>query len=127
MRLRNLAVGLVSRVPARVQTKLLVAFLAMVALIILLCGVGLQVLSGMNARTEELIEDGADFLLGRRSFGLLQEHGELALLRLDETFRSRTSVRSPSAAWLDSRGSSSVASDTVMTECGTIVINIAFA
>ena len=56
MRLRNLAVDLVSRVPARVQTKLLVAFLAMVALIILLGGVGLQVLSGMNARTEELIE-----------------------------------------------------------------------
>ena len=38
------------------QTKLLVAFLAMVALIILLGAVGLQVLSGMNARTEELIE-----------------------------------------------------------------------
>ena len=56
MRLRNLAVGLVSRVPARVQTKLLVAFLAMVALLILLGAVGLQVLSGMNARTEELIE-----------------------------------------------------------------------
>ena len=56
MRLRNLAVDLVSRVPARVQTKLLVAFLAMVALIILLGAVGLQVLSGMNARTEELIE-----------------------------------------------------------------------
>ena len=56
MRLRNLAVGLVSRVPARVQTKLLVAFLAMVALIILLGAVGLQVLSGMRARTEELIE-----------------------------------------------------------------------
>jgi signal transduction histidine kinase/CHASE3 domain sensor protein len=56
MRLRNLVVGLVSRVPARVQTKLLVAFLAMVALIILLGAVGLQVLSGMNARTEELIE-----------------------------------------------------------------------
>ena len=54
MRLRNLAVGLVSRAPARVQTKLLVAFLAMVALIILLGAVGLQVLSGMNARTEEL-------------------------------------------------------------------------
>ena len=56
MRLRNLAVEMVSRVPARVQTKLLVAFLAMVALIILLGAVGLQVLSGMRARTEELIE-----------------------------------------------------------------------
>jgi signal transduction histidine kinase len=56
MRLRNIAVGLVSRVPARVQTKLLVAFLAMVALLILLGAVGMQVLSGMRARTEELIE-----------------------------------------------------------------------
>ena len=56
MRLRNLAIEMVSRVPARVQTKLLVAFLAMVALIILLGAVGLQVLSGMSARTEELIE-----------------------------------------------------------------------
>ncbi len=56
MRLRNLAVDLVSRVPARVQTKLLVAFLLMVALLILLGAVGLRVLSGMNERTEELIE-----------------------------------------------------------------------
>jgi signal transduction histidine kinase len=56
MRLRNLAVDTVSRVPARVQTKLLVAFLAMVVLIVVLGAVGLRVLSGMNARTEELIE-----------------------------------------------------------------------
>ncbi len=54
-RLRNFAVGLVSRAPARVQTKLLVAFLAIVALLILLGAVGLRVLSGMNDRTEELI------------------------------------------------------------------------
>jgi signal transduction histidine kinase/CHASE3 domain sensor protein len=54
--LRDLAVGLVSRIPARVQTKLLVAFLGMVALIILLGAVGVQVLSGINARTEDLIE-----------------------------------------------------------------------
>jgi signal transduction histidine kinase/CHASE3 domain sensor protein len=52
----KLAVDTVSRVPARVQTKLLVAFLAMVALIVLLGAVGLRVLSGMNERTEELIE-----------------------------------------------------------------------
>jgi signal transduction histidine kinase/CHASE3 domain sensor protein len=56
IRLRNLAVDLVSRVPARVQIKLLVAFLVMVALLILLGAVGLRVLSGMNERTEELIE-----------------------------------------------------------------------
>ncbi len=55
IRLRNLAVGLVARTPARVQTKLLVAFLVMVALLILLGAVGLRVLSGMNERTEELI------------------------------------------------------------------------
>jgi signal transduction histidine kinase/CHASE3 domain sensor protein len=56
IRLRNLAVDLVSRAPARVQSKLLAAFLAMVALLILLGAVGLRVLSGMNERTEELIE-----------------------------------------------------------------------
>jgi signal transduction histidine kinase/CHASE3 domain sensor protein len=55
-RLRNFAVDLISRVPARVQTKLLVAFMVMVALLILLGAVGLRVLSGMNERTEELIE-----------------------------------------------------------------------
>jgi signal transduction histidine kinase/CheY-like chemotaxis protein/CHASE3 domain sensor protein len=55
-RLRDFVVGLVSRTPARVQTKLLVAFLAMVALLILLGAVGLRVLSGMNERNEELIE-----------------------------------------------------------------------
>jgi hypothetical protein len=55
-RLRNFAVDAVSRVPARVQTKLLVAFLAKVALLILLGAVGLQVLSGMSQRTQELIE-----------------------------------------------------------------------
>jgi signal transduction histidine kinase len=56
MRPGDLAAGLVSRVPARVQTKLLIAFLAMVALLILLGAVGLRVLSAMNERTEELIE-----------------------------------------------------------------------
>jgi len=40
MRIGNLAVDLVSRVPARVQTKLLGAFLAVVALLILLGAVG---------------------------------------------------------------------------------------
>jgi signal transduction histidine kinase len=49
-------VGLVSRVPARVQAKLLAAFLAIVALLIMVGSVGLYVLSGVNARTEELIK-----------------------------------------------------------------------
>jgi hypothetical protein len=55
-RLRKLAVGTVSRVPARVQTKLLVAFLTMVGLLVLLGAVGLRVLSWENQRTGELIE-----------------------------------------------------------------------
>ena len=44
MRIGDRAAGIVARVPARVQTKLLVAFLAMVALLVLLGAVGLQVL-----------------------------------------------------------------------------------
>jgi signal transduction histidine kinase len=49
-------VGLVARVPARVQAKLLAAFLAIVMLLIMVGAVGLYVLSGVNARTEELIK-----------------------------------------------------------------------
>jgi signal transduction histidine kinase len=55
MRLGLHAAGLIARLPARVQTKLLVAFLAMVALLVLLGAVGLQVLSGVNQQTEDLI------------------------------------------------------------------------
>jgi len=51
----NLLVGPVSRLPWRVQTKLLAAFLAIVALLIALGAVGLYTLSGVNQRTEELI------------------------------------------------------------------------
>jgi signal transduction histidine kinase/DNA-binding NarL/FixJ family response regulator len=47
--------GLVSRVPARVQVKLLAAFLAIEVLLIVMGAVGLQVLSGVNQRTDELI------------------------------------------------------------------------
>jgi len=53
--IRDVAVGLVSRLPARVQTKLLAAFLAMVVLLIVLGAVGQRVLSAANQRTEELI------------------------------------------------------------------------
>ena len=49
-------VGLVSRVPARVQAKLLAAFLAIAILLIMMGAVGLQLLSGVNQRTEELIK-----------------------------------------------------------------------
>ena len=55
MRLEYPLVSLVSRAPARVHTKLLLAFLAIVVLQIALGAVGLQVLSGVNQRTEELI------------------------------------------------------------------------
>src|SRR5215467_254906 len=48
-------VRFVSRVPARVQIKLLAAFLAIEALLIVMGAVGLQVLSGVNQRTDELI------------------------------------------------------------------------
>ena len=53
--LRSLVVGFVARMPARVQTKLLVAFLAMVALLIVLGVVGLRVLAEADHRTEDLI------------------------------------------------------------------------
>src|SRR5256886_1225657 len=56
MQIMDALVGLVSRVPARVQIKLLAAFLAIVTLLIMVGAVGLYVLSGVNARTEELIK-----------------------------------------------------------------------
>ena len=49
-------VGWVARLPARVQTKLLIAFLSIVGLLIVLGAVGLQVLSGVNDQTNELIK-----------------------------------------------------------------------
>jgi signal transduction histidine kinase len=52
----NPFVGLVARVPARVQTKLLAAFLAIAALLIIVGAVGLEALSKVNRRTEELIK-----------------------------------------------------------------------
>ena len=54
-RIRDWLVGLVARLPARVQTKLLAAFLTIAGLLIVLGAVGLQVLNGVNGRTEELI------------------------------------------------------------------------
>jgi signal transduction histidine kinase len=49
-------VRLVARVPARVQTKLLVAFLTIAALLVITGAGGLRELSGVNERTEELIK-----------------------------------------------------------------------
>jgi CHASE3 domain sensor protein len=51
----NFLVSPVARLPVRVQTKLLVAFLVIVVLLIVLGAVGLYTLSGVNQRTEELI------------------------------------------------------------------------
>jgi CHASE3 domain sensor protein len=55
MRKAGTLAGLVSRIPARVQVKLLAAFLAIEVLLIVMGAVGLQVLSGVNQRTDELI------------------------------------------------------------------------
>jgi len=49
-------VGLVARVPARVHVKLLAAFLAIVILLIIVGGVGLQTLSVVNRRAEHLVQ-----------------------------------------------------------------------
>ncbi len=56
MQMMDALVGLVARVPARVQAKLLAAFLAITMLLIMMGVVGLQLLSGVNQRTEELIK-----------------------------------------------------------------------
>jgi signal transduction histidine kinase/DNA-binding response OmpR family regulator len=54
--LNHLLVGPVARLPWRVQTKLLAAFLAIVALLIALGAIGLYELRAVNQRTEELIK-----------------------------------------------------------------------
>ena len=56
IRLLNPLVAFVARVPARIQTKLLAAFLMIVALLIITGAGGLRELSGVNERTEELIK-----------------------------------------------------------------------
>src|SRR5450755_508205 len=56
MRAINALVGLVSRVPVRVEIKLLTAFLAIELLLIVMGAVSLGVLSGVNQRTDELIK-----------------------------------------------------------------------
>ena len=55
-KIRDRLIGWVARWPARVQTKLLIAFLSIVGLLIVLGAVGLQVLSGVNDETNELIK-----------------------------------------------------------------------
>jgi signal transduction histidine kinase/HAMP domain-containing protein len=53
---RDRLIGWIAQLPARVQTKLLVSFLSIVGLLISLGAVGLQVLSGVNDQTNELIK-----------------------------------------------------------------------
>src|SRR5215467_12689815 len=55
-RLMSPFIDLVSRVPARVQFKLLAAFLAIAMLLIMMGAVGLEVLSGVHQRAEELVK-----------------------------------------------------------------------
>src|SRR2546423_8682098 len=55
MRRASALVHFVARVPARVQIKLLAAFLAIEVLLIVMGAVGLHVVSGVNQRTDELI------------------------------------------------------------------------
>src|SRR6476619_8521 len=56
IRILNPFVRMVARAPARVQTKLLAAFLTIVALLVIIGADGLRELSGVNERTEELIK-----------------------------------------------------------------------
>ena len=56
MRAMSALVGLVSRAPARLEVKLLTAFLAIAVLLIVMGVVSLQVLSGVNQRNDELIK-----------------------------------------------------------------------
>jgi signal transduction histidine kinase len=54
--MRNWLIRLVARVPTSVHTKLLVAFLAMVALLIAVGAMGLTLLSAAHGRAEELVK-----------------------------------------------------------------------
>jgi signal transduction histidine kinase/CheY-like chemotaxis protein len=55
-RLTGSLVEAIARIPARIETKLLAAFLEIVVLLILLGGVGLHALSTVNQHTQELIK-----------------------------------------------------------------------
>ena len=53
-RVKGRFAGVVARAPAKVRTKLLIAFLAIAALLVLVSALGLQVLGQSNARVERL-------------------------------------------------------------------------
>jgi signal transduction histidine kinase len=54
--MRRWLIGLVARIPARVHAKLLAAFLVIVALLIVVGAAGLEVLSGVNRRADDLVK-----------------------------------------------------------------------
>ena len=56
MQILNVLAQLVSRAPARVQAKLLAAFLAIVTLLIIEGVAALYVLNGVNQHTQEIIK-----------------------------------------------------------------------
>jgi hypothetical protein len=87
-RLMSPLVGLVSRIPARVQFKLLAAFLAIAMLLIIVGAVGLNTLSGVHQRAEELVK------LQRKIEAYRQvQHDHTALQRgLRADFRRRADV-----------------------------------
>jgi len=55
-RLNRRVADLVARIPARIETKLLAAFFAITALLIVLGAIGLGVLARVNAHTEDIID-----------------------------------------------------------------------
>ena len=69
MQMMDALVALVARVPARVQAKLLAAFLAIAMLLIMMGAVGLQLLSGVNQREQGR---GHAVELGRRALPTMQ-------------------------------------------------------
>ncbi|HJU15984.1 MAG TPA: response regulator [Stellaceae bacterium] len=66
-RLTAALVERIARVPARVETKLLAAFLAIVILLIVLGGVGLHALSTVNQHTEALIKSERKIAAARKA------------------------------------------------------------
>ena len=88
MRLERPLVGLVSRAPARMQTKLLAAFLVIVVLLIALGAVDLQVLSAVNRHTDRHVEDTLSIDIGGVNGHLVAGLGLRTRERVDRTHRA---------------------------------------
>ena len=122
MRIGDRVVDIVSRLPARVQTKLLVAFLAMAALLMLMGAVGLQAIHGVNRQTEELIRlqrkiaafrqvqhDTTAQLYGVTSALLAPDEQVLQATLRQLTQLSKATERCPAAIRIDDQGGGDVA------------------